>query len=84
MKHLSDMKRVDAFFHKCNYGKGAALRHALEMAKENYLIIQDADLEYDPHDFYAMAEVVQETGSQVVYGSRFLRARRTGMLWTII
>jgi len=82
VKRLSDTGRVVAHFHERNCGKGAALRHALELAKEDYLVIQDADLEYDPQDFYAMAGVVQERGAQVVYGSRFLSTRRTGMLWT--
>ena len=82
VKQLSDAGRVVAYFHERNYGKGAALRHALELAKEDYLVIQDADLEYDPKDFYAMARVVQETGVQVVYGSRFLNTQRTGMLWS--
>jgi glycosyltransferase involved in cell wall biosynthesis len=82
VKRLSDARRVVALFHERNYGKGAALRDALKLAKEDYLVIQDADLEYDPKDFYAMARVVQETGAQVVYGSRFLSTRRTGMLWT--
>jgi glycosyltransferase involved in cell wall biosynthesis len=82
VKRLSDAGRVVAYFHERNYGKGAALRHALGLANEDYLVIQDADLEYDPQDFYAMARVVQETGAQVVYGSRFLSTRRTGMLWT--
>jgi glycosyltransferase involved in cell wall biosynthesis len=82
VKRLSDAGRVLAHFHEHNCGKGAALRNAVELATEDYLVIQDADLEYDPQDFYAMAKVVQETGAQVVYGSRFLNAQRTGMLWT--
>jgi glycosyltransferase involved in cell wall biosynthesis len=82
VKRLSDAKRVVALFHERNYGKGAALRHAMELAQEEYLVIQDADLEYDPQDFYAMARVIHETGAQVVYGSRFLSAKRSGMLWT--
>jgi glycosyltransferase involved in cell wall biosynthesis len=82
VKRLSDEGRVVAYYHKRNYGKGAALRQALELAKEDYLIIQDADLEYDPQDFYSMARIVQETGAMVVYGSRFLSIRRTGMIWT--
>jgi glycosyltransferase involved in cell wall biosynthesis len=82
VKHLSDAGQVVAYFHARNYGKGAALRHALELAKEDYLVIQDADLEYDPQDFYTMARAVQEKDAQVVYGSRFLSARRTGMLWS--
>lgn len=82
VKRLAEAGRIIAHFHGRNLGKGAALRHALKLAKEDYLVIQDADLEYDPQDFYAMARVVQETGAQVIYGSRFLSARRTGMLWT--
>jgi len=82
VRRMNDAGRVVAHFHERNYGKGAALRHALEYAREDYLVIQDADLEYDPHDFYAMARVIQEKGAQVVYGSRFLGAKRTGMLWT--
>jgi glycosyltransferase involved in cell wall biosynthesis len=82
VKRLSDAGRVVPYFLARNSGKGAALRHAMELATEDYLVIQDADLEYDPQDFYTMARVVQETGAQVVYGSRFLSTRRTGMLWT--
>jgi glycosyltransferase involved in cell wall biosynthesis len=82
VKDLSNAGRIDACFHEHNRGKGAALRRALELVKEDYLVIQDADLEYDPQDFYAMAKLVEETGAKVVYGSRFLHARRTGMLWT--
>jgi glycosyltransferase involved in cell wall biosynthesis len=82
VKRLSDSKRVVAYFHERNFGKGAALRHALELAKEDYLVIQDADLEYDPTDFYSMAGIVQEYGAKVVYGSRFLSKQRTGMLWS--
>jgi glycosyltransferase involved in cell wall biosynthesis len=82
VRDLQAAGRVVAFFHERNCGKGAALRHALELASEAYLVIQDADLEYDPQDFYKMAKVVNETGAQVVYGSRFLNASRTGMLLT--
>lgn len=82
VKELQTSGRVVAHFHARNCGKGAALRHALELATEPYLVIQDADLEYDPQDFYKMAQVIRETGAQVVYGSRFLNASRTGMLWT--
>jgi glycosyltransferase involved in cell wall biosynthesis len=74
--------RVDAFFHDRNRGKGAALRSGLKLVREEYLVIQDADLEYDPQDFYAMIEVVHTTQAQVVYGSRFMGKPCTGMLWS--
>jgi len=82
VQHLTASGRVVACFHERNLGKGAALRSALRLASEEYLVIQDADLEYDPQDFYAMVRVVQETKAQVIYGSRFLGAPRTGMIWS--
>lgn len=82
VQHLAESGRVAVRFHERNRGKGAALRSALSLASEEYLVIQDADLEYDPQDFYAMVQVIRETNAQVIYGSRFLGARRTGMIWS--
>jgi glycosyltransferase involved in cell wall biosynthesis len=82
VRALAAAGRVEAFFHERNRGKGAALRNALRLAREDYLVIQDADLEYDPQDFNRMVAVIQRTGAQVVYGSRFQGGPRTGMLWT--
>ena len=55
-----------------NQGKGAALRTGFLEATGDYVIVQDADLEYDPADIARLVQVVQETGAQVVYGSRRL------------
>lgn len=74
--------RIDMHLHDRNCGKGAGLRSALALAREPYVVIQDADLEYNPNDFSAMVDVVRRTGASVVYGSRFLGKPRTGMLWT--
>jgi glycosyltransferase involved in cell wall biosynthesis len=82
VRRLADAGRVTAIFHEKNRGKGAALRSGLNLVTEDYLVIQDADLEYDPRDLYAVAKVIQDKGAQVVYGSRFQGAPRTGMLWT--
>ncbi len=82
IQRLAAEGRVDASFHQRNRGKGAALRSGLELVQQEYLVIQDADLEYHPREFARMAEVVQRQGAQVVYGSRFLGAERSGMLWT--
>jgi glycosyltransferase involved in cell wall biosynthesis len=82
VRDLAAAGRVEAHFHPQNRGKGAALRTAADLAREDYLVIQDADLEYDPQDFVRMVAAVRQTGAPVVYGSRFLGGRRTGMLWT--
>jgi glycosyltransferase involved in cell wall biosynthesis len=71
--------------HDRNQGKGAAVRSGIAEASSEYLIIQDADLEYDPRDYHALLKPMQEGLADVVYGSRFLGApRRTTMFWHMI
>jgi glycosyltransferase involved in cell wall biosynthesis len=60
--------------HPQNRGKGAAIRTALEHATGDYVLIQDADLEYEVSDYPALLEAVRQ-GADVVYGSRFLTRR---------
>src|SRR5689334_7775849 len=71
LRRLADAGRVVAHFLQRNQGKGSALRDALRLADEEYLVIQDADLEYDPRDLQRMAAEVGRANVQVVYGSRF-------------
>lgn len=59
-------------FHPQNQGKGAAVRTGLRLVKGEVVVIQDADLEYDPQDFHAMVEAMTQKQAQVVYGSRIL------------
>jgi glycosyltransferase involved in cell wall biosynthesis len=59
--------------HPANRGKGAAIRTALQHATGDYVLIQDADLEYDVADYPAMLKAVRQ-GADVVYGSRFMTA----------
>lgn len=63
-------------FHDENQGKGAAMRSGIARATGDYVVIQDADLEYDPEDFHALLRPVLKGKADVVYGSRFTGERR--------
>ena len=60
-----------------NLGKGAAVRFGLEYAEGDYVVIQDADLELNPHDLLSLLACVMNEGAEVVFGSRF-KGRRKG------
>ncbi len=67
--------------HEKNQGKGAAIRTAIQHATGDILLIQDADMEYDPRDYPLLLQPILEGRTQVVYGSRFLGGPRKAMLY---
>jgi glycosyltransferase involved in cell wall biosynthesis len=74
---------VKVCYHDVNKGKGAALRTAIGQATGDYMIVQDADLEYDPREYYTLMEPLLDGRADVVFGSRFLGggAHRVHLYW---
>jgi len=67
---------VTVVFHEQNYGKGAAVRTALQYARGEYILIQDSDLEYDPQDYPELLRPLEQHQANVVYGVRPDRPER--------
>lgn len=85
LKTLDGKKGLRVILHEKNQGKGAAVRTGMAATKGDVLLIQDADLEYDPRDYPELLKPIQEGLADVVYGSRFLgRAHRVTMFWHMV
>ena len=69
----SEIRNFNIINHEKNMGKGAAVRTGIENATGDYIIIQDADLEYDPKDIEKLIKPVQDGIAEVVYGTRLKR-----------
>ena len=77
--------RLELHLHDRNRGKGAALRTGFSKVETDLVLVQDADLEYDPRDVPALLVPIDENKADVVYGSRFLGApRRPTMFWHMV
>ena len=88
LQYIEDHPELDIRFfrHEVNKGKGAALHTGIRKANGNYLIVQDADLEYDPSEFNLLLKPVLDGFADVVYGSRFMggSAHRILFFWHTI
>ena len=72
LEELADKEpRAQVLLHECNQGKGAALRTGFSVTQGPYVIVQDADLEYDPEEYQRLLAPVLLGKADVVYGSRF-------------
>jgi len=78
--------RVKVTLHHRNMGKGAALRTGFAKASGDIVVVQDADLEYDPKEFIEMARPIEEGFADVVYGSRLSggKPQRVYMFWHMV
>jgi glycosyltransferase involved in cell wall biosynthesis len=85
LRELDGSSNVRVILHEKNQGKGAAVVTGFKAARGDILLIQDADLEYDPRDYPHLLQPIEEEIADVVYGSRFLGGpRRVAMFWHMV
>jgi glycosyltransferase involved in cell wall biosynthesis len=81
LKKLEAEGAIRLYRHEVNQGKGAACRTGISRIQGDVVIIQDADLEYDPADYTVLLAPIEKGRSKVVYGSRFLGPHKAMYFW---
>lgn len=82
---MNGQEKIKIILHQKNAGKGAALRTAIQNASGDVMLIQDADLEYNPNEYANLLKPIEENMADVVYGSRFLGApHRAILFWNMV
>lgn len=81
LKELAGGEHIHVLFHEENQGKGAALRTGIAAATGDIVIVQDADLEYDPQDYFNLIAPIEAGQADVVYGSRFIGGQSHRVLY---
>ena len=87
LKNITRNKKnqaIKTILHSKNQGKGMAIRTGIKQATGDYIIIQDADLEYDPQDYHKLIKPVEDGKAEVVYGSRFTGEHRNMFFWHLV
>jgi len=81
LKGIEGNKDIRVLYHEKNKGKGAALRTGFMHAKGNIVVVQDADLEYNPQEYQRMIRPILDGRADVVYGSRFVTTEERRVLY---
>jgi glycosyltransferase involved in cell wall biosynthesis len=85
LTEMDGKEGVRVILHEKNAGKGAAVRTGIRSAKGEVMLIQDADLEYDPREYPGLLKPIEEGNADVVYGSRFLGGpHRAILFWNMV
>lgn len=78
---IEKSSKIKVVYHPRNFGKGQAIRTGIQVVRGQSLIVQDADLEYEPKDILGLLKAMNEHGARVVYGSRFLSGKKVTSFW---
>jgi glycosyltransferase involved in cell wall biosynthesis len=85
LEKMNGQANIKVVYHEKNQGKGKAVRTGIQNSSGDLILVQDADLEYDPREYPNLMRPIQEGIADVVFGSRFLGAgRRPVLFWNMV